>query len=232
MGRLVDGIHARRAEGWFPVLGEVKVRSAKSGELLGGRDPGEYARAVARAPIAGVSVVIEPKHFGGSLELLRQVRGAVDAPILAKDFVSERAQIEAAAEAGADAILLIASMLDQDALRGLIAACREIGIESLAEGHNARELAAITRLGSDLVGINNRDITILEVDDTDVARTTELAALHTGGQPLISESSIASPADAARARAAGADAVLVGTAVLRAADPTAFLTSLAEVGRS
>lgn len=232
MGRLVDAIHGRRAEGWFPVLGEVKVRSAKSGELLGGRDPGEYARALVRAPIAGVSVVIEPEHFGGSLELLRRVRGAVDAPILAKDFVTGRSRIEAAAEAGADAILLISSMLDQELLIQLIADCREVGIESLVEGHSARELAAITGLGSDLVGINNRDITILEVDDTDVARTAELAALHTGGQPLISESSIASPADAARARAAGADAVLVGTAVLQASDPTAFLTSLAEVGRA
>lgn len=231
MGRLVDFIRARQAEGWFGVLGEVKVRSAKSGELLAGRDPGEYARSIATAPVAGVSVVIEREHFGGSLELLRTVRAAVSVPILAKDFVTERAQVEAAAEAGADAILLISSMLDQDLLIRLIADCRDIGIESLVEGHNPRELAAITGLGSDLVGINNRDITILEVDDTDVGRTTELAALHIGGQPLISESSIASPADAVRARAAGADAVLVGTAALKAADPTAFLASLAAVGR-
>ncbi|NLT29695.1 MAG: indole-3-glycerol-phosphate synthase [Propionibacterium sp.] len=230
MGRLVDSIRARQRAGVFPVLAEVKVRSAKSGELLGDRDPAEYARQVAAAPVAGVSVVIEPEHFGGSLHLLRTVRTAVEVPILAKDFISSREQIEAAAAAGADAVLLISSMLDHDRLVALIADCRDIGVESLVEGHNDRELAAITSLGSDLVGINNRDITILEVDDTDVTRTAELARLHTGGQPLISESSITSPADVARARDAGADAVLVSTAVLQAADPTAFVHSLTEVG--
>lgn len=230
MSSLVAGIARAKAAGVFPVIAEAKVRSAKSGELLGDRDPAEYAQQLASAPIAGISVVTEPEHFGGSLELLRAVTGAVDVPVLAKDFITQRSQIEAVHAAGAAAVLLISSMVERDLLVQLIADCRAVGIESLVEGHNAEEVAAITALGSDLVGINNRDITILEVDDTDVTRTADLAALHTGGQPLISESSISSPADVARAKAAGADAVLVGTAVLQAADPGAFARSLAEVG--
>lgn len=232
MNSLVAGISRAKQAGAFPVIAEAKVRSAKSGDLLGKRDPAEYARQLASTPVAGISVVTEPVHFGGSLALLRTVTAAVDVPVLAKDFITERAQIEEVHAAGAAAVLLISSMLSHELLVQLIDDCRTVGIESLVEGHNATELAGITGLACDLVGINNRDITILEVDDTDVTRTADLAALHTGGQPLISESSITSPADVAKAKAAGADAVLVGTAVLQAPDPAAFVRSLTEVGWS
>lgn len=180
--------------------------------------------------MAGISVVTEPEHFGGSMDVLRAVVAAVDLPILAKDFITTPAQIDAFAEAGAAALLLIAAHLDPDALAALIEHARSRGIETLVEAHTAAEADTVGALPADLLGINNRDITVLEVDDTDVSRTAELAGHYPAGRPVVSESSIASAEDVRRAAAAGADAVLVGTAALRAPDTVAFLRGLVEVG--
>lgn len=229
-GSLAASIQARQSAGVFPVVSEVKVRSAKEGDLLGRRDPVDYARTMTAAGVAGISVVTEPEHFGGSMDLLRRVVAAVDLPVLHKDFVTTAAQVEESRAAGASAVLLIASMLEPDLLAELVDHARAVGIESLVEAHTAAEAGLVRDLPVDLMGINNRDITILEVDDTDVARTQQLAALRRPGVPLVSESSITSAADVRRAGRAGADAVLVGTAVLRAADTAAFLGELTGVG--
>lgn len=227
---LSAAIRARQAAGVFPVIGEVKVRSAKSGDLLAGRDPAAYARLMASAPVAGISVVTEPVHFGGSMAILRAVVESVGLPVLRKDFISRPEQIDESADAGAAAVLLIAAHLTPDVLATLIDHARTRGIETLVEAHTAAQASLVAGLPADLVGINNRDITVLEVDDTDVSRTVELAGLRPAGRPLISESSIASAADVRRAGLAGADAVLVGTAALRAPDPAAFLRELTDVG--
>lgn len=227
---LTAAIRARQQAGAYPVISEVKARSPKEGDLLAGRDPAAYARLMASAGVAGISVVTEPEHFGGSMEVLRAVVAAVDLPVLAKDFVTTSAQIDAFAEAGAAALLLIAAHLDPDTLAELIDHARSRGIETLVEAHTAAEAATVGALPADLLGINNRDITVLEVDDTDVSRTAELAGHYPAGRPVISESSIASLDDVRRAAAAGADAVLVGTAALRAPDTVAFLRGLVGVG--
>lgn len=214
------------------MLSEIKVRSPKDGDLLRGRRPEELAAAMGGRPIAGLSVVTEPVEFGGSLDVVRRVRPLVEAPILRKDFVDDLAGLDATAEAGADAILLTVAVLGPERLTRLHPAARERGLETLVEAHTVAELELVARLElqPDLVGINNRDILVGETDDGDVSRTEMLAALVPRGSLVLSESAIAGPDDARRARDAGADAVLVGTWILRASDPTAAIDVLVGVG--
>jgi indole-3-glycerol phosphate synthase len=230
--RLTDSIRRRQAEGRLPVLSEIKVRSPKEGELLRGRDPVALARTMAARPVAGISVVTEPHDFGGSVELLRAVAAAVDAPVLRKDFVHERAELEETAAAGAAAILLTVCMIEREVFAELHAAAQALGLDTLVEVHDAAELEWVRSEGiePDLLGINNRDILVREVDNGDVSRTEGLASLVPDGWLVLSESAITGPADARRAREAGAGAVLVGTSILQAPDPAAAIDALTGVG--
>jgi indole-3-glycerol phosphate synthase len=229
---LADRIRHRQAEGALPVISEIKVRSPKEGDLLRGRAPAELARTMAARSIAGISVVTESAEFGGSVDLLRQVAASVDVPILRKDFVRSPAGLGETLDAGASAILLTVCMLDEQLLVELHAAARELGLETLVEIHDRAELERVVALGLEpsVLGINNRDILVLEVDDGDVARTESLAALIPAGRLVLSESAIQGPEDARRARAAGADAVLVGTSILQAPDTAGAIDALVAVG--
>lgn len=223
-------IQLRQRQGIFPVISEIKVRSDKEGDLLGGRDPAALAREMAGCPVAGISVVTEPSHFGGTMDLLTTVAAAIPLPVLHKDFITSKRQIDESAAAGASAILLITAMLEIDQLTRLIEYGRERGLETLVEAHDRDEMEKIRRLPFDLMGINNRDITIYETDDSDVGRTEALARFRTDDRLLISESAISSVADVKRAGASGADAVLVGTAVLKASSVGEFLRELTAAG--
>ena len=150
-GSLAASIRARQRQGVFPVISEVKVRSPKEGDLLAGRDPAAYAREMASAGVAGISVVTEAQHFGGSFELLRAVVAAVDLPVLAKDFVTSRAQVDDLAAAGAAAVLLIAANLDVAELAALIEHARARGVETLVEAHTAQEVRVVAGLDGDLL---------------------------------------------------------------------------------
>jgi indole-3-glycerol phosphate synthase len=227
---LSASIRQKQGEGAFPVISEIKVRSDKEGDLLRGRDPVALAREMAQCPVAGISVVTEPAHFGGSMDVLRAVAAAVELPVLHKDFITTERQIRESSAAGAAAILLIAAMLEAEQLARLIGAARHHGLETLVEAHSLEEVRKIDRLPFDIMGINNRDITVFEVDDTDVRRTEELAGYCSGSRPLVSESAIGSATDVRRAGKSGADAVLVGTAVLKAVRLSDFLRELASVG--
>lgn len=227
---LSASIRQRQKEGCFPVISEIKVRSDKEGDLLRGRDPVELALEMAQSPIAGLSVVTEPSHFGGRIGILRAVAAAVRLPVLHKDFITTEPQIEESAVCGASAILLIAAMIEGERLIPLIAKARSCGLETLVEVHSFAEIKKIEQLDFDLVGINNRDITIFEVDDTDVGRTEELARFCKGGRFLISESSLSTAAEVRRAGKSGADAVLVGTAILKAKHVADILAELTSVG--
>jgi indole-3-glycerol phosphate synthase len=227
---LSASIRKRQGEGWFPVISEIKVRSDKEGELLRGRDPLELVREMVRHPVAGISVVTEPEHFGGDMELLRLVAAAVDVPVLHKDFIATERQIEESAASGASAVLLITAMLDPGQMALLIEAARRHGLETLVEAHTLAEVKEIEHLPFDLMGINNRDITVFECDDTNVGRTEELAGFCGSRQPLISESSISSAEEVRRAGKSGADAVLIGTAVLKARRMGDLLDELLSVG--
>ena len=223
-------IRKRQHEGWFPVISEIKVRSDKEGDLLRGRDPGALAREMARCPVAGISVVTEPSHFGGHMGLLRAVASTVDLPVLHKDFIITERQIGESAAAGAAAILLIAAMIESELMVRLIEEARRQGLETLVEAHSLAEVKKVAHLPFDLMGINNRDITIFEVDDTDVGRTEEIARFCRGSRPLISESSIGTAAEVRRAGKSGADAVLVGTAILKAERLADLVEELTSVG--
>jgi indole-3-glycerol phosphate synthase len=216
----------------MPVLSEIKVRSPKDGDLLRGRAPEALAGAMAACPIAGLSVVTEADDFGGDLDIIRRVRSVVPVPILRKDFLRTEADLDETVEAGADAVLLTVCMQDDESLARLHAAARERGLETLVEVHDEHDVNRVRALGlrPDLLGINNRDILVREIDDGDVTVTERLAAAFPGDTILLSESAIAGPEDAVRARAAGADAVLVGTSILRAPDPGAAIRALVGVG--
>lgn len=229
---LAASIRERQAAGLLPVLSEIKVRSPKEGDLLRGRDPVALAKTMNACAIAGLSVVAEPRYFGGSLDIVRQVRPCVDVPILVKDFHKEAEQIEAAAAAYADVLLLSVSLMSDDQIVACDQAAHRIGVETLVEIHTEEDLERVDRLGIrvDIFGINNRDILLGETDDGNVSRTERMMAMFPRTVPLVSESAIEGPEDARRARDAGADAVLVGTSILRAADTATAIRDLIAVG--
>jgi len=216
--------------GIIPVIPDIKARSPQEGSLLRGRDPVKYAQSLANAGAPAISVVTEPKHFGGSPALLQRIAQSVAVPVLRKDFINRREQLQESVELGASAVLLIAAMLAKGQLFELFTEAVALGLEPLVETHNEAEIYAANKLQLTLMGINNRNIVELELDNGSVSTTSKLANLARPEVLLVSESSIASPADAQLAIAAGAHAVLVGTAILRAEDPIAMYRQLSEPG--
>jgi indole-3-glycerol phosphate synthase len=200
--------------GGLAIVAEVKRRSPSRGDIAAALDAAELARAYAAAGASAVSVLTEPERFGGSLNDLRAAAGACDLPVLRKDFIVDEYQLWEAHAAGAAAVLLIAAALDSDRLAWLHDEAGELGLDVLVEIHDERDIAAVNELGCPLVGVNNRDLVTLEVD---VATTTRLTPLLHSGCLVVAESGIATAADAASVRAAGAHAALVGEALVRAA---------------
>ena len=229
MNRLSERLLERRRAGYVPVIPDFKMISPAEGPLFSGRDVLRAAKALEEAGAPALSVVTEEREFGGSLNLLSDIVKAVDIPVLRKDFIRTVADIEETARRGA-AVLLICSCLDEAALGSLYRAAISCGLEPLVEAHTAQELRRAGNLGARLVGINNRDILTLERDGGTVSTTSALAAGKPEGAVLISESGIRSPADVRAALAAGADAVLVGTAVWRAEAPVSFYRELSAAG--
>lgn len=228
MRALSHSLQAARAVGLIPVIPDFKMISPKDGPLFSHRDPVEWAKQMEALGAPGLSVVTEPKDFGGSLDLLERITSAVSIPVLRKDFISGIQDLKDTVAGGAQAILLILSCMTAETAERLYHASLEMGLEPLVEAHTAQELALAERLGARLVGINNRNILALEKDGGTVSTTGALAALKPSGSVLVSESGILTPADARAAMAAGADAVLVGTAIWQAPDPAAFYRSLTE----
>jgi indole-3-glycerol phosphate synthase len=209
------------ASGLLPLAADIKPASPRDGELVSGRDPVELALNLEKAGVCALSVVTEPERFGGSMELLRLVAGAVSLPVLRKDFITSARQIDETVESGASAVLLTVATIPELEIPGLYRRAVSLGLEPVVEVHTAAELHFALGLEPKptVVGINNRDITVLEKDDGDVRVTETLAPLVPEGIAILSESSMLTPGDVARALAAGAHAVLVGTAVLLASDP-------------
>lgn len=229
---LAASIRRRQADGVMPVISEIKVRSPKEGDLLRGRAPEDLAAVMAGTPVAGVSVVTDLIHFGGDTDIIRTIRPLLPVPILRKDFTAGERDLDETVAAGANAILLTVCLLDDGPLARLHAAAHERGLETLVEVHDDKDIARVVDLGlrPDVLGVNNRDIQIGETDDGDVGLTERLLPSLPPGSVLLSESAIAGPDDARRARAAGADAVLVGTSILQAPDLAEAIRALADIG--
>lgn len=193
------------AEGRVPVIAEVKPTSPTTdGER--DEDPVELAEAMVEGGAAALSVLTEPTHFGGSPKALERVRAAVDVPVLQKDFLLREEHLDVVES---DLVLLIARFLDN--LERMVEAARERGFEPLIEVHSEAELEGAIGAGAEIIGVNNRDLARLEVD----LGTFETVAPHVPEDvTLIAESGISSPTDAARMRAAGADGLLIGSAIM------------------
>ena len=193
------------------VIAEVKRRSPSKGDIAPHLDAVAQARAYEAAGADAVSVLTEPFRFGGSMDDLRAVAAAVGIPVLRKDFIVDPYQVWEAADAGAAAVLLIAAALPSRSLQALLHECHDCGLDALVEVHDEDDLERAYAVGASIIGVNNRDLRSLEVD---LAVSERLGALMGRCVIFVSESGIHSPGEAKRVRTAGAQAVLVGEALV------------------
>ncbi len=197
------------------VIAEHKRRSPSAGVIREGASLADIVSAYERAGAAALSVLTEGPNFGGSLDDLATARAASSLPILRKDFVVDEYQVYESRAAGADAILLIVAALEPGQLRELHGLAAELGLAALVEVHDAAELEVAAGIGAAVIGVNNRDLTTLEVD---TGRTFELLPLMPDGAIAVAESGFRSRSDLARLAAAGVDGALIGEALMRATD--------------
>jgi indole-3-glycerol phosphate synthase len=202
---LPEAFAAAEAEGRVPVVAEVKPTSPTTdGERTD--DPVALAEEMVAGGAAALSVLTEPEHFGGSPAALTRIREAVDVPVLRKDFVLAEDQLDTVA---ADVILLIARFVDD--LEELLAAARDRGFQVLVEVHDREDLEAAVEAGAEIVGVNNRDLAKLDVDLGTFERVAPAAPADV---TLLAESGVSTTADVRRMRQAGADGLLVGSAIM------------------
>jgi len=225
---LVHAIRAQRERGRIAVIAEVKRVSPAVGTLAPDADPASLARMYADAGAVAISVLVEPRHWNGSIADLAAAAAAVDLPLLCKDVVVDEKQLREARDAGASAVLLIAEALDDATLASFVRSAIALGLDALVEAHEHRAFVRAVASGAPLVGVNARNLRVPAELDRD--RVDALHGLVRPEQLLVAESGIGSAADV-EALPARVDAVLVGTALMTAADPAALLRSLAAVRR-
>jgi indole-3-glycerol phosphate synthase len=191
-------------------------------------DPAALAVSYQTGGASAISVLTEGRRFGGTLQDLTDVRAAVEVPVLRKDFIAEPYQVFEARAADADLVLLIVAALEQPVLHELHDLVVQLGMTPLVEAHTADEVARALDVGAQVVGVNARDLSTFELD-RDLFGT--LADRIPSGVVRVAESAVKEPADVAHYRAAGADVVLIGEALVTGEDPVATLESFLEAGR-
>ncbi len=207
------------------VIAEVKRRSPSKGDLFADLDPAELARTYESAGAACMSVLTDGPHFGGSPEDLAAARHAVGLPVIRKDFTVSANDVVDARLMGADAVLLIAAALDDPELADFSVLARELGLGALFEVHDEAELERVMVLaGTDMVGVNQRDLVTFEVD---TRRAVRVAAGIPDTVVKVAESGVRGRRDAEELAGAGYDAVLVGEHLVTAAEPAAAVAELA-----
>jgi indole-3-glycerol phosphate synthase len=222
-------LRARRMDGRLAVIAEVKRVSPALGTLADHVDPVAQAQRYADAGAAAISVLTEPRHWGGSLADLAAVRKAVPhVPVLCKDVIVSIHQIVAARAAGADAVLLIAEALSDDELRRFAQRARELNMGALVEAHEPVAFGRAVACGALVVGANARNLR--RPKEIDVSRARELQTFPRDDQIFVAESGIES-VDDARLLPARVDAVLVGTALMRADDPAPLIRAISGIRR-
>lgn len=215
----------RRTDARLAVISEIKRRSPSAGDIRAGISAPEQAARYQQAGADAISVLTDQKYFGGTLEDLRTVTTSFAnqppaVPCLRKDFFVHPLQVLEARAAGASAILIIVRALTEDEIRTLRDAAATAGLDALYEIHTEAELDRAVGHGATIIGVNNRDLAIFR---TDLGLSERLIPRFPASVTAVSESGIFTAADARRVRAAGAHAVLVGEALMRAADPAALL---------
>lgn len=216
-------LRASVESGWTTVIAEVKKGSPSKGVIRADFDPIGIAEIYEKHGAACLSVLTDEKFFLGHLRFLGLIREQVRLPLLRKDFLYDPYQLWEAREAGADAVLLIAAMLEPAQLADLAAEAGEIGLDVLLEIHDEREVEMALQVPVELVGINNRDLRTFKVD---LAVTERLVPLLPADRLVVAESGIAGRDDVTRLQAAGASVFLVGETLMRSADIGAKLDEL------
>jgi indole-3-glycerol phosphate synthase len=224
------GASFRRALGGerLALIAEVKRRSPSEGSIREDLAPVERAAQYADAGASAISVLTDGPYFGGSLEDLGAVSAAVGVPTIRKDFILAEEQILEARVAGASAVLLIVRALTAGRLRELHQFAAQAGLDALVETHTEREVGVALDAGAGIIGVNSRDLDTFEID---VERAWRLFERIPGDRIAVAESGMASEADAERAALAGADGVLVGTALSRSNEPGRLARVLSGVRR-
>lgn len=210
-----NALGAVAKSGAAALICELKRKSPSAGDILPGANPVEIAKDYEAAGAACLSILTDYPSFGGTLDDLRTIRAAVDLPIIRKDFMIDTIQVAEARAAGADAILVILSAVDDPCATELIAAAHDLGMDAIVEVHDEAELERANALASPLVGINNRDLKRMV---TDLTVTERLAPHLSPSKSLISESGISEPAHIKRLAKAGAKRFLIGESLMKSAD--------------
>ena len=205
------------------VIAEVKRASPSAGVIADDRDPSVQAEAYVAGGAAAISVLTEPRHFHGTLVDLEAVRLAVGVPVLRKDFLIDPAQVIEARAWGADAVLLIAASLSELELRAMLAASADLGMSALVETHSDEDLDKALATAAQVIGVTARDLETLQVD---VGRALRRLRSIPVDRVAVMESGVATRAQVTAAVDAGASAILVGEALMRAPDPEAKLRQL------
>ncbi len=222
----------------FSIIAEVKRSSPSKGSLAEIPSPERLARQYQEGGAAVISVLTEQRRFGGSLEDFEKVRGEVTIPILRKDFIVNEYLVKESRAYGADLILLIVAALGDDELKQLYQLVKSLGMEALIEIHNQEELERALAIGPKIIGVNARNLKTLEIDQSNFAK---LLPLIPSGIVRIAESGMSEPRDGQSALIAGADAILVGEALVspgrpgtrfRARRPSAGLSARPEAGKT
>jgi indole-3-glycerol phosphate synthase len=202
------------------LIAEVKKASPSAGVICPNFDPVRIASQYEESGASAISVLTDEAFFQGSLDYLRQIRAAVRLPLLRKDFIIDARQIREAIEWGADAILLIAAILDDDQLERFLGLANASGLAALVEVHDEPELVRALVAGASIIGVNNRDLRTFHVDLGTTERLAAKLRQAPGGadKVLVAESGIRTAADVARLRQGGVNAILVGESIVKHAD--------------
>lgn len=221
----IDALRALAPAAAVRIIAEVKRASPSRGPLAAIVDPAALAVSYQVGGASAISVLTEGRRFGGSLSDLEQVRAAVDIPVLRKDFIGEPYQVFEARAAGADLVLLIVAALDQATLASLHDLVRQLGMTALIETHSAGEISRALDIGAGLIGVNARNLSTFELDRDLFGSVADRIP---AGVIRVAESAVKSAADVAHYRAAGADVVLVGEALVTS-DPIRTLSEFLAV---
>ena len=226
MHNMARSIVSKKKENKNPIIAEIKVHSPKYGDLLKGRDEIDILRIYEEAGVAGISYITDKKYFNGDFNLFKKICASTELPVLRKDFITTKEEIERTAEAEGGAILLIGRLL-KDKTTEFVDYALEHGLDTLLEVHNREEIDMAKETNTTMIGVNNRDISKLERDDGTVSLTAKLSKYVPKNVIFVSESGIAS-IDDLKIALRYADAALIGTSFMKSDNTLEFVKSFVE----